>query len=115
MSPWELLHLGSFDQVVRLVDFHRRIDATDPHFAITVRTTGRITSPAEFNQIAVAQKGPYVVRISDIGNAEDSYEEPRTAARLDGTSSVTLLIAKQSGENSVATAAGIRDRMKERK
>ncbi len=80
---------------------------------LTVRTTGRITSPSEFNQIAVAQKGPYVVRINDIGNAEDSYEEPRTAARLDGTSSVTLLIAKQSGENSVATAAGIRARMKE--
>lgn len=80
---------------------------------LTVRTTGRITSPAEFNQIAVATKGTYVVRINDIGSAEDSYEEPRTAARLDGTSSVTLLVAKQSGENSVATAAGIRARMKE--
>ena len=37
----------------------------------------------------------------DIGFAEDSYEEPRTAARLDGVPAVTLVVAKQSGENTV--------------
>ncbi|MCU1325930.1 MAG: acriflavin resistance protein [Bryobacterales bacterium] len=80
---------------------------------LTVRTTGRIKSPSEFNQIAIANRGAYVVRIADVGSADDSYEEPRTAGRLDGTAAVTLLVAKQSGENTVATAAGIRQRMKE--
>src|ERR1019366_5243540 len=51
----------------------------------TVRTTGRVTEPALFNQIAIVNRNGYVVKVSDIGRAEDSYEEPRTAARLDGT------------------------------
>ncbi len=79
----------------------------------TVRTTGKITDPAQFNQIAIVNRNGYVVKISDIGYAEDSYEEPRTAARFDGTAAVTLVVSKQSGENTVATAADVRDRLKE--
>ena len=79
----------------------------------TVRTTGRVTEPAQFNQIAIANRNGYVVKVSDIGYAEDSYEEPTTSARLDATPSVTLVVAKQSGENTVATADDIRERLKE--
>jgi hydrophobic/amphiphilic exporter-1 (mainly G- bacteria), HAE1 family len=79
----------------------------------TVRTTGRVTEPALFNQVAIANRNGYVVKVSDIGYAEDSYEEPVTTARLDGVPSVTLVVAKQSGENTVATADDIRQRLKE--
>ena len=51
--------------------------------------------------------------MSDIGKAEDSYEEPRSAARLDGVPAVTLIVAKQSGENTVATADEVKQRLKE--
>ena len=49
----------------------------------TVRTTGRITDPAQFNQIAIANRDGYVVKVSDIGYAEDSYvgARHRRAAR----------------------------------
>ena len=77
----------------------------------TVRTTGRVASADQFNQIAILNRNGYVVKISDIGYAEDSYIEPRSAARLDGTPSVTLVVAKQSGENTVATAKDVRDRL----
>jgi HAE1 family hydrophobic/amphiphilic exporter-1 len=79
----------------------------------TIRTTGRITDPAQFNQIAIANRNGYVVKVSDIGYAEDSYVEPVTSARLDGVPAVTLVVAKQSGENTVATARDIKDRLKE--
>jgi HAE1 family hydrophobic/amphiphilic exporter-1 len=79
----------------------------------TVRTTGRVTDPAQFNQITVATRNGYVVKTADIGRAEDSYEEPRSAARLDGVPAVTLVVAKQSGENTVATADEVRQRLKE--
>ena len=79
----------------------------------TVRTTGRITEPAQFNQIAIANRDGYVVKVSDIGFAEDSYEEPSTAARLDGVAAVTLIVSKQSGENTVATADDVKERLKE--
>src|SRR5581483_1685444 len=54
----------------------------------TVRTTGRVLDAAQFNQITVANRNGYTVKGSDIGFAEDSYEEPRTAARLDGVPAV---------------------------
>jgi len=80
---------------------------------LTVRTTGRILDPAQFNQITIANRNGYVVKVSDIGRAEDSYEEPRSAARLDGVPSVTLIVAKQSGVNTVATAEAVKQRLKE--
>ncbi len=79
----------------------------------TIRTTGRITNPAQFNEIAIANRDGYVVKVRDIGYAEDSYEEPATAARLDGVAAVTLIVAKQSGVNTVATADGVKERLAE--
>ena len=79
----------------------------------TVRTTGRVTDPAQFNQITVATRNGHVVKVSDIGYAEDSYEEPRSAGRLDGVPALTLVVSKQSGENTVATADEVKQRLKE--
>jgi HAE1 family hydrophobic/amphiphilic exporter-1 len=79
----------------------------------TVRTTGRVAEAAQFNQIAIANRNGYVVKVTDIGYAEDSYEEPSSASRLDGVPSVTLVVAKQSGENTVATADEVRARVAE--
>src|SRR3954454_2342943 len=79
----------------------------------TVRTTGRVPDASAFNQITVANRNGYIVKVSDIGYAEDSYEEPRTAARLDGVPAVTLVVAKQSGMNTVETAAEVKQRLKE--
>jgi HAE1 family hydrophobic/amphiphilic exporter-1 len=80
---------------------------------LTVRTTGKITDPAQFNLITIANRNGYVIKVKDLGMAEDSSEEPRTAARLDGLPAVTLTIAKQSGANTVETADAIRERLAE--
>jgi HAE1 family hydrophobic/amphiphilic exporter-1 len=80
---------------------------------LTIRTTGKILNVAQFDQIAIATKGGYVVRVSDIGYAEDSYVEPQTTARLNGVPSVTLVVAKQSGANTVATADAVKQRLQE--
>ncbi len=79
----------------------------------TVRTAGKVTSAAQFQQISIVNRGGYVVKIADIGTAEDSYQEPRSTSRLDGTAAVTLQVSKQSGENTVATAKDVRERLKE--
>ena len=80
---------------------------------LTVRTTGRVTDSAQFNQITIANRNGYVIKAKDIGAAEDSSEEPRTAARLDGQPAVVLTIAKQSGANTVETADAIKQRLNE--
>ena len=80
---------------------------------ISVRTLGRLVDPEQFNEIAIARRGSYVVKLRDIGRAEDSEEEPTSAARLNGNVAVTLVVSKQSGENTVATADGVKARLKE--
>jgi HAE1 family hydrophobic/amphiphilic exporter-1 len=80
---------------------------------LTVRTTGKVADAEQFNQITIANRDGYVIKAKDIGYAEDSSEEPRTAARLDGEPAVILTIAKQSGANTVETADSIKDRLKE--
>ena len=79
----------------------------------TIRTTGRITDPEQFGNIAIASRNGYVIKVHDIGRSEDSYVEPTTTSRLDGVPAVTLVVAKQSGVNTVNTARDIKERLKE--
>jgi len=80
---------------------------------LTVRTMGRIIEPAEFNNLVVANRGTYAVKLSDVGYAEDGAEEPRTEARLNGQPAVTLIVSKQSGQNTVAVAEAVKQRLQE--
>ncbi|HEX8337622.1 MAG TPA: efflux RND transporter permease subunit [Pyrinomonadaceae bacterium] len=80
---------------------------------LTVRTMGRITNPADFNHVSVGTRGAYAVKISDIGYVEDGTEEQRTSARLNGQPAVTLIVSKQSGQNSVEVADALKERLAE--
>src|SRR6184192_3114964 len=80
---------------------------------LTVRTMGRIPDPAQFNNLIVANRGPYAVKLSDIGYVEDGAEEQRTEARLNGQPAVTLVVSKQSGQNTVAVADDVKERLAE--
>ncbi len=79
----------------------------------SVRTVGKIQKPEEFNDVVVATRGNYPVKIRDLGYVEDGTEELRSEARLNGQPAVTLVVAKQSGQNTVAVAHEIKERLKE--
>jgi hydrophobic/amphiphilic exporter-1 (mainly G- bacteria), HAE1 family len=76
----------------------------------TVRTMGKITDAQAFNAIPVGNRGSYVVRVSDIGEAVDAQEELRSASFLNGRAAVTLVVSKQSGQNTVAVAKTVKAR-----
>ena len=80
---------------------------------LTVRTMGRITNPLEFNNLVVATRGDYTVKISDLGYVEDGAEEQRTQATLNGQPAVTVIVSKQSGQNTVAVADEVKARLAE--
>src|SRR5690606_7795927 len=80
---------------------------------LTVRTIGRLSDPRAFNDVAVAIRGSYVVKVSDIGRAVDGEEELRSISRLNGESAVSLVVSKQSGQNTVAIANGVKARLAE--
>jgi len=80
---------------------------------LVVRTLGRLVTAVQFNDLIVANRGGYPVRVRDIGRADDSVEEPRTEARLDGSPAVSLSVQKQSGANTVKVVEGIKARLAE--
>lgn len=80
---------------------------------LTVRTMGRITDPKDFADITIAWRNGLPIKVSDIGRVEDGSEEQRTMARLNGKPTVTLLVSKQSGQNTVAVADAVKERLAE--
>src|SRR5262249_35731866 len=68
----------------------------------SVRTIGKIQKPEQFNDVVVATRGNYQVKIKDLGYTEDGGEDIRSEARLNGQPAVTLIVSKQSGQNTVA-------------
>ncbi len=78
-----------------------------------VRTLGKIDKPEQFDDIVVATRGNYQVKVKDIGYTEDGGEEVRSEARLNGEPAVTLIVSKQSGQNTVTVARDIKERLTE--
>jgi len=79
----------------------------------SVRTVGKIRNPEQFNDVVVATRGGYQVKVKDLGYTEDGGEEIRSEARLNGQPAVTLIVSKQSGQNTVAVAREIKARLAE--
>ncbi|MBA2503820.1 MAG: efflux RND transporter permease subunit [Pyrinomonadaceae bacterium] len=80
---------------------------------VTLRTLSRVTKVEDFNNIVIATRNGYPVKISDIGRVEDSGVDPQSAASLNGVPSVSLGIRKQSGANTIAVIEGVKARMAE--
>ena len=78
---------------------------------MVVRTLGRLTNATEFNNIIVANRGGYPIRIKDIGEVVDSVEEPRSLARLDGQPAVSVMVQKQSGTNIVKVTDDVKAKL----
>jgi HAE1 family hydrophobic/amphiphilic exporter-1 len=80
---------------------------------VTLRTMSRIPKVEEFNDIIVATKNNYSIRVSDIGFAEDGGVDPTSSSMLNGAPAVTLAIRKQSGTNTIAVINAVKQRMAE--
>jgi len=79
----------------------------------SVRTVGKIQKVDEFADVVVATRGAYQVKVKDLGYVEDGAEELRSEARLNGQPAVTLTVSKQSGQNTVATARAVKQKLNE--
>lgn len=77
----------------------------------SLRTMGRLTNVAGFDQLVIATRNGTPVRIRDVGSAEDGTKEQRSTARLNGVPSVTLDIMRQSGANTVAVIEGVKEKL----
>jgi HAE1 family hydrophobic/amphiphilic exporter-1 len=72
-----------------------------------VRVTGRITDPAQFNEIIVANRNGTPVRLREVAQVEQGTEDERSLALVNGTRAVSLDVLKISGSNTVEVADGV--------
>ncbi|QVL32269.1 efflux RND transporter permease subunit [Telmatocola sphagniphila] len=80
---------------------------------LILRTLGRVAKAEQFNDVIVTYRKGFPIRIRDIGRAEDTFEEQRGLARMDGQNAVALYIQKQSGTNTIAISDAVAERLEE--
>lgn len=88
-----------------------RIESRDRE--LTIQTRGQFQNAAAFNRLIIRQNGTEVIRLEDIGRAEDGVEDERAIARFNGQPSVGLGIVRQSRANTIDVARGVKQRMEE--
>ncbi len=79
-----------------------RLDLAQTELA--VKTRGQVYSAKELENIIITAAGGAPVRIGDVARVEDGAEERRSYSTFNGTSSITMLVRKQSGSNTVDVA-----------
>ncbi|NTW59928.1 MAG: efflux RND transporter permease subunit [Nitrospirae bacterium] len=73
-----------------------------------VKTKGEYETPASFNDMVITYRHGRLIRLRDIGRAEDGLEDERSITRFNGKTSVGLSVKRQSGENTVAVAERVK-------
>jgi HAE1 family hydrophobic/amphiphilic exporter-1 len=73
-----------------------------------VKTKGEFETPEAFNNLVIAYRHGRLIKLRDIGRAEDGLEEERSLTRFDGKTAVGLSVKRQSGENTVAVAERVK-------
>jgi HAE1 family hydrophobic/amphiphilic exporter-1 len=86
-----------------------------PDRTLTLRTLGRVQSSADFNNLVVANRDGYPIKISDIGHSEDGVEDELTAGRLNDNPALLLQVRRQSGTNTVDIVNAVKERLSELK
>ena len=78
---------------------------------LTLRTLGRVDHVWEFADLDLVSRGGVPVRLGDVAAISDGIEEPRSLTRLNGENTVSLIVRKQSGTNTVEVIRGLKQRL----
>jgi len=76
-----------------------------------VRTMSKLTDVDQFNDIVIATRNGFPIKIKDIGTVEKTGGEPSSAASLDGRPAVSVGVRKQAGANTIAVIDNVKTRM----
>jgi multidrug efflux pump len=89
--------------------------AVEQSFAVT--TTGRLTEPAEFENIIIrAQSGSAaIVRLKDIGRAELGQKDYSTRGHYNGKPATIMAVYQQPGANALVVSKAVTDLLAEMK
>ncbi len=79
----------------------------------TIRSLGWFTSPAEMARVPVGSFNGQLVALGDVADVRDAHSETRLYTRLNHQPAVGVIITKQSGANTVKTAASVREKIEQ--
>ena len=79
----------------------------------TIRTLGGATTVERLASTSITLPGGRNVRLDELGKITDSYEEPRSFARLNGKPIVALSILRAKGASDLAVAERVEVKMQE--
>jgi HAE1 family hydrophobic/amphiphilic exporter-1 len=68
---------------------------------LQIRVAGRFKNAHEIASIVVGKSGDALVRLRDVADVSDAFEEPQEWAWSGGRPAIAIIIQKQSGANTV--------------
>jgi HAE1 family hydrophobic/amphiphilic exporter-1 len=77
-----------------------------------IRSLGWFLSPGDIGRVPLGTYNGQLVRISDVAEVRDSHPETRIYTRFNGEPAVGIIISKQSGANTVATAKAVAEKIR---
>ncbi|MBN1416886.1 MAG: efflux RND transporter permease subunit [Bacteroidales bacterium] len=80
---------------------------------LTVRTMGRLVTPADFNNLILKQEEDKVIRFSDIGHAELGPENLRSGLLRDGIPTIGIVVIPQPGSNHIEIVDEVYERLEQ--
>ena len=75
---------------------------------LTLQANRQLRNAAEFADLIIANRNASTVRLRDVAQVEDSFETVKTAATLDGETSITLAVLRQPDANTVKVVDAVR-------
>ena len=76
--------------------------------AFTVQSSGELTRAAAYRPIIVSYKNGVPIRLEQLGNVIDGFENDKTGAWFNGVKSTMLAVQRQPGTNTVEVVKSIR-------
>lgn len=84
-----------------------------PRQMLTLQANRQLRNAAEFGDLIILSRGGVPVRLKDVATVEDSIENTKSYANLNGDPSITLAIQRQPGANTVKVVDAVRAALKE--
>lgn len=86
---------------------------TRDHDELSIRMLGEFTSVVEIEELEIPMANGKLLKLKELADVRDTYEEYRQGVRLNGKSSVAMIIKKRSDANTVNTAKNLRESISE--
>ncbi len=83
-------------------------------FRFSIKVTGELSGPDEFNELIIRANGQRMTRIKDVAKVSFTYSRDRQSiSRTNGKPSLTLTVAKRTGEDIIRIAEEVRKALDE--